>query len=147
MRIWFGNAEHEKLKSAPDSQQYLNVSVTVKQPDPLASRLSDNEAAMASHRARRTLFQTISPACRTRACAQPARQHDGAWINQTEAEQGSGIQTHRPSFRLIFGLEHTGWRDSHDGAVCSTLVGHAAVRSFAICSEHNSKRGYNHMNL
>ena len=31
-----------------------------------------------------------------------------AWMNPTESEQGSGIQIHRPSFRLIFGLEKTG---------------------------------------
>ncbi|MEO5863663.1 MAG: hypothetical protein ABIQ79_01315 [Nitrospiraceae bacterium] len=128
MRTGFGYAEHEKLKSVPDAQQYLNVGVTVEQLDPLASRLSDNEADLALHHARRTLFQTISPACRTWACAQPARQHDGAWVNPTEAEQGSGIQTHRPSFRLIFGLEHTGWRDSHDGAVHSTTSHHGRAR-------------------
>ena len=29
------------------------------------------------------------------------------WMNPTESEQGSGIQIHRPSFRLIFGLEKT----------------------------------------
>jgi hypothetical protein len=30
-----------------------------------------------------------------------------AWMNPTESEQGSGIQIHRPSFRLIFGLGKT----------------------------------------
>ncbi len=31
-----------------------------------------------------------------------------AWINPTEAEQGSETQIRRPSFRLISGLEKTG---------------------------------------
>ena len=63
----FGYAQHEKLKSVPDAQPYLNVGITVEHLDSLASRLSDNEAALALHHARRTLFQTISPARRTRA--------------------------------------------------------------------------------
>ncbi len=32
-----------------------------------------------------------------------------AWINPTEAEQGSETQIRRPSFRLISGLEKTGF--------------------------------------
>ena len=58
---------YEKLKSVPDARQYLKVGITVEHLDALASRMSDNEAAVALNHARRTLFQTISAASRNRA--------------------------------------------------------------------------------
>ncbi len=95
------------LKSIPEASPYLKRGITVEQLDVIASRISDNEAALALHHARSTLFPSISAASRKQACAQPARQNDGALINPTEAEQGSDIQIHRPSFRLISGLGNT----------------------------------------
>jgi len=55
------------LKSVPNARQYLKVGITVEHLDALASRRSDNEAALALNHARRTLFQTISAASRKRA--------------------------------------------------------------------------------
>ena len=98
---------YEQLKSVPAAHPSLKGGIPVAHLEALASRLSDNAAALARNHARKTLFQTISAASRKRACAQPARQDDGAWINPTEAGQGSGIQIHRSSVRLIFGLENT----------------------------------------
>ena len=98
---------YEKLKSLPSACQYLKLGITVEQLDAIASRISDNEAALALNHARRTLFQSISAASRKQACATPARQNDGTYINPTEAEQGSDTQIRRPSLRLISGLEKT----------------------------------------
>jgi transposase InsO family protein len=58
---------YEKLKSVPDARQYLKLGITVEQLDAIASRISDNEAALALNHARSTLFQTIAAANRKQA--------------------------------------------------------------------------------
>lgn len=58
---------YEKLKSIPDASQYLKLGITVEQLDAIASRISDNEAALALNHARSTLFQSISAASRKQA--------------------------------------------------------------------------------
>ena len=58
---------YEKLKSLPNARQHLKPGVTVEHLDAIASRISDNEAALALNHARRTLFQTISAAIRKQA--------------------------------------------------------------------------------
>ena len=58
---------YEKLKSLPEASQYLKRGMTVEQLDAIASRISDNEAALALNRARSTLFQAIAAASRKQA--------------------------------------------------------------------------------
>ena len=58
---------YEKLKSIPEASQYLKLGITVEQLDAIASRISDNEAALALNRARSALFQAIAAASRTQA--------------------------------------------------------------------------------
>ena len=58
---------YEKLKSLPSACQYLTLGITVEQLDAIASRISDNEAALALNHARSMLFQSISAASRKRA--------------------------------------------------------------------------------
>ncbi|MEO7860311.1 MAG: integrase [Nitrospirales bacterium] len=58
---------YEKLKSLPNARQHLKPGVTVEHLEAIASRISDNEAALALNHARRTLFQTISAAIRKQA--------------------------------------------------------------------------------
>ena len=98
---------YEQLKSVPAAHPSLKGGIPVAHLEALASRLSDNAAALARNHARKTLFQNISAASRKRACAQPARQDNGALINPTESEQTAETQIRRPSFRLISGLENT----------------------------------------
>ena len=58
---------YEKLKSLPSACQYLKLGITVEQLDAIASRISDNEAALALNHARSTRFQAISAASRKQA--------------------------------------------------------------------------------
>ena len=58
---------YEKLKSLPEASQYLKLGITVEHLDAHATRMSDTQAALALHHARRTLFQSISAASRKRA--------------------------------------------------------------------------------
>lgn len=58
---------YEKLKSLPEASQYLKLGITVAHLDAIASRVSDNEAALALNHARRTLFQTIAATNRKQA--------------------------------------------------------------------------------
>lgn len=58
---------YEKLKSVPDARQYLKLGITVEQLAAIASKISDNEAALAMNHARSTLFQSISAASRKQA--------------------------------------------------------------------------------
>ena len=58
---------YEKLKSVPEASQYLKLGITVEQLDAIASRMSDNEAALALNHARRQLFQAIAAASRKQA--------------------------------------------------------------------------------
>jgi hypothetical protein len=58
---------YEKLRSVPDARQYLKLGITVEHLDAIASRISDNEAALALNHARRTLFQTIAATSRKQA--------------------------------------------------------------------------------
>jgi transposase InsO family protein len=58
---------YEKLKSLPAVRQYLKLGITLEQLDGIASRISDNEAALALNHARSTLFQSISAASRKQA--------------------------------------------------------------------------------
>lgn len=50
---------YEKLKSLPDSEQYLKTGMTFRQLDTLAGAISDNEAAQHLNDARTILFKTI----------------------------------------------------------------------------------------
>lgn len=58
---------YEKLKSVPEASRYLKLGITVEQLDAIASRMSDNEAALALNHARRQLFQAIAAASRKQA--------------------------------------------------------------------------------
>lgn len=58
---------YEKLKSLPNASQHLKPCVTFEQLDAQATRLSDNDAALALNNARRKLFQAISAAIRKQA--------------------------------------------------------------------------------
>lgn len=58
---------YETLKSLPSACQDLTLGITVEHLDAIASRISDNEAALARHHARRTLFQSLSAASRKQA--------------------------------------------------------------------------------
>lgn len=58
---------YEKLKSLPTASQHLKPVVTFEQLDAIASRISDNDAALALNRARSTLFQAIAAASQKQA--------------------------------------------------------------------------------
>ena len=58
---------YEQLKSVPNASQYLKLGITVEHLDAIASRISDNEAALALNHARSTLFQSIAAASRKQA--------------------------------------------------------------------------------
>lgn len=51
---------HEKLKSLPDTQSYLQPDLTLEKLDDIANRMSDNEFAERMVKARSNLFQHIS---------------------------------------------------------------------------------------
>jgi hypothetical protein len=51
----------------PTARQHLKPGVTVEHLDAIASRISDNAAALALNHARSTLFQSISAASRKQA--------------------------------------------------------------------------------
>ena len=51
---------HEKLKSLPDTQSYLQPDLTLEKLDDIANRMSDNEFAERMVKARSNLFQYIS---------------------------------------------------------------------------------------
>ena len=58
---------YEKLKSLPNASQYLKPGITLDELDAQATKMSDNDAALALNNARRKLFQTISAAIRKQA--------------------------------------------------------------------------------
>jgi hypothetical protein len=51
---------HDKLKSLPDAQSYLQSGVTLQQLDDIAHEMSDNEFAERMVKARSNLFQHVS---------------------------------------------------------------------------------------
>ena len=101
------NTPYEKLKSIPDASQYLKRGITVEQLDAIASRISDNEAALALNHARRQLFQIHHCGKPEAGMNQTSTADDVAYINPTEAEQWLDTQIRRPSLRLISRLEKT----------------------------------------
>lgn len=58
---------YEKLKSLPNASQYLKPGITFDELDAQATKMSDNDAALALNNARRKLFQAISAAIRKQA--------------------------------------------------------------------------------
>jgi len=50
---------YEKLKSLPDTEQYLMSGTTLEQLDEIALSISDNEAGKQMNEAKRKLFITI----------------------------------------------------------------------------------------
>jgi len=58
---------YEKLKSLPNACQHLKPSVTFELLDADASKMSDNDTALALNNARRKLFQAISAATKKQA--------------------------------------------------------------------------------
>jgi len=58
---------YEKLKSLPKASEYLKLGITFKQLDVQATKMSDNDAALALNNARRKLFQAISAAIKKQA--------------------------------------------------------------------------------
>jgi len=58
---------YEKFKSLPDADQYLKLGITFEQLDAQATKMSDNDAALALNNARKKLFQTIFAAMKKQA--------------------------------------------------------------------------------
>ncbi|MGA9665355.1 MAG: hypothetical protein WBQ69_02770 [Gallionella sp.] len=58
---------YEKLKSLPNAREYLKPDITFELLDAEASKMSDNDAALALNDARRKLFPAISAASRKQA--------------------------------------------------------------------------------
>jgi transposase InsO family protein len=58
---------YDKFKSLPDAGQYLKPDITFEQLDALATKMSDNDAALALNNARKKLFKDISALVKKRA--------------------------------------------------------------------------------
>jgi hypothetical protein len=58
---------YEKLKSLPESKQFLKPDITFEHLDMQASAMSDNAAAQRLNNARKTLFKTIFNRSKTAA--------------------------------------------------------------------------------
>ena len=58
---------YDKFKSLPDASHYLKPDITFEQLDALATKMSDNDAALALNNARKKLFKDISALIKKRA--------------------------------------------------------------------------------